>query len=53
MKPLQMDADTYLQHQQYSYPIREETKRKLKKLEDGNEQIKQLLELIIQEGMRD
>ena len=47
---LQMDADTYLQHQQYSYPIREETKRKLKKLEDGNEQIKQLLELIIQEG---
>ena len=32
------------------YPIREETKRKLKKLEDGNEQIKQLLELIIQEG---
>ncbi len=50
LKPLQMDADTYLQHQQYSYPIREETKRKLKKLEDGNEQIKQLLELIIQEG---
>ena len=50
MKPLQMDVDTYLQHQQYSYPIREETKRKLKKLEDGNEQIKQLLELIIQEG---
>ena len=30
LKPLQMDADTYLQHQQYSYPIREETKRKLK-----------------------
>ena len=50
LKPLQMDADTYLQHQQYSYPIREETKRKLEKLEDGNEQIKQLLELIIQEG---
>lgn len=50
LKPLQMDADTYLQHQQYSYRFGKETKRKLKKLEDGNEQIKQLLELIIQEG---
>ena len=52
LRPLQMDADTYLQHQQYiRIRFGKRQKEKVERLEEMEmEQIKQLLELIIQEG---